>query len=83
MIELEGAIRRALGNLGRVDGHDAGSAEMNIFIFADHPKLAFQAIKQLLGTRDFMPELKVAFREVGQDDFTVIHPPSLTHFAIM
>ncbi len=57
MIELEETIMRSLGNLGKVDGHDAGSGEMNIFILTDHPKLAFQAIKQLLGTRDFMPEL--------------------------
>jgi len=82
MIELEETIMRSLGNLGKVDGHDAGSGEMNIFILTDHPKLAFQAIKQLLGTRDFMPELKVAFREIGKDDFTILHPTGLSHFAI-
>jgi hypothetical protein len=83
MIELEEAIARSLGNLGRVDGHDAGSGEMNIFIFTDHPKPAFDRIKQLLGTRDFMPKLKVAFRLVGKDEFTTLHPADLVHFAIV
>lgn len=82
MIELEETIIRSLGNLGKVDGHDAGSGEMNIFILTDHPKLAFQAIKQLLGTRDFMPELKVAFREIGKDEFIILHPAGLSYFAI-
>ncbi len=82
MIELEESIMRNVGNLGDVDGHDAGSGEMNIFILTEHPKLAFDRIKQLLGTRDFMPELKVAFRVIGKDEFTILHPADLTHFSI-
>jgi hypothetical protein len=82
MIELEETIMKSLGNLGKVDGHDAGSGEMNIFILTDHPKLAFQGIKQLLGTRDFMPDLKVAYREIGKDEFTILHPAGLSYFAI-
>jgi hypothetical protein len=82
MIELEETIRKSLGNLGKVDGHDAGSGEMNIFILTDHSKLVFQVIKQFLGTRDFMPELKVACREIGKDKFSIIHPAGLCSFAI-
>ena len=82
MIELEETIMRSLGNLGSVDGHDAGSGEMNIFILTDEPELSFKRVKQVLGTKDFMPDLKVAFREVGKDEFTILHPKDLTHFAI-
>ena len=82
MIELEETIMRSLGNLGKIDGHDAGSGEMNIFFHTDHPKLAFERIKQVLGTKDFMPDLKVAFREIGKDEFTILHPAGLDHFAI-
>ena len=32
MIELEETIIKGIGSLGKVDGHDAGSGEMNIFI---------------------------------------------------
>jgi hypothetical protein len=65
LIELEDAIIAGIGNLGEVDGDDMGAGEMNIFIDTDHPKLAFDAIKSLLGTRDFMPHLKAAFRDIG------------------
>jgi hypothetical protein len=82
MVELEEAIIKHLGTLGNVDGHDAGSGETNIFIITEHPKLAFERIKQLLGTKDFMPDLKVAYREIGHDTFTIIHPTDLTHFVI-
>ena len=37
---------------------------------------------QVPGTKDFMPDLKVAYREVGKDEFTILHPTGLTHFAI-
>ena len=82
MIELEEVIMRSLGNLGKVDGHDAGSGEMNIFILTEHPKLAFERVKQVLGTKDFMPDLKVAYREVGKEEFTILHPAGLTNFSI-
>ncbi|SRR5258706_6225480 len=82
LIELEDAIIGSLGNLGKADGHDAGSGEMNIFIHTDHPQPAFQRIKQLLGTRDFLPELKVAYREMGTDEFIILHPEELGRFSI-
>jgi hypothetical protein len=33
-------------HLGDVDGHDAGSAEMSIFMLTDHPEAAFNRIQQ-------------------------------------
>jgi hypothetical protein len=82
MIELEEIIINGLSNLGDVDGHDAGSGEMNIFILTDDPKLAFERIKSLPCTIELLPDVKVAFREIGTDEFTIIHPPNLTHFTI-
>ena len=82
LIELEDSIIAGIGTLGEVDGHDMGVAEMNIFVRTDHPTLAFQKIKSLLGTKDFMPELKVAYRDVGKDNFTILFPADLNHFTI-
>ena len=82
MIEIEETIIRGIGPLGKVDGHDAGSGEMNIFIFTDEPQVAFDRIKSVLGTRDFMPDLKAAFRQIGSDNFTIVHPEGLAHFSI-
>jgi hypothetical protein len=81
-IELENYIIAGLGNLGEVDGHDMGVGEINIFVHTDRPKLAFERIRSLVGTNDFMPELKAAFRDVGKDDFTIVYPLGLTRFTI-
>jgi hypothetical protein len=82
MIELEEIIIGHLANLGCVDGHDAGSGEMNIFILTDSPKAAFDRIGQMPAIRNVMPDLKAAYREIGKDDFTILHPIGLTRFTI-
>lgn len=82
MIALEETIIKGLGNLGNVDGHDAGSGEMNIFVITDQPQLAFEKIKSLLGSKNIMPGLKVAYRVVGTNKFTIIYPANLTSFAV-
>lgn len=82
MIEIEEVVIEGLSSLGKVDGHDAGSGEMNIFIFTDHPKLAFERVERILGTKDFTPDLKAAYREVGKDEFTILYPEDLSYFAI-
>jgi hypothetical protein len=83
IVAIEELIGAKLGNVGRVDGHDAGSGEMNIFIFTDHPKLCFQAIQDVLGASDFQRGVKVAFREARGDAYTVLYPPGLTQFVII
>ena len=82
LIELEDRISAGFGNLGKVSGHDMGVGEMNIFVRTNHPKLAFDKFKLLLGTQDFMPQLKAAYRDVGKDNSTILHPPVLRHFSI-
>ena len=82
MIELENNIISGLGNLGEVDGHDMGAGEMNIFVRTNHPKLAFEKIKEIPEIVEFMPDLKAAYRDVGTDIFTIVYPPGLKHFMI-
>jgi hypothetical protein len=82
MIELEKIIIGSLANLGSVDGHDAGSGEMNIFILTDFPEAAFDRIRQMPAMRNVMPDLKVACHEIGKDTFTILHPAGLIRFTI-
>ena len=82
LIMLEEAIIDGLGSTGDVDGHDAGSGEMNIFVLTDDPKLAFDRIKTIPDVGDHLLNMKVAFREVGKHEFTIIHPHDLKSFAI-
>ena len=60
MIEIEDALVEKLSGGNEVDGHDAGSGEMNIFIRTDNPKRAFNEIKGILGSRDFWVDARVA-----------------------
>jgi hypothetical protein len=82
MIELEEKIMQGLGDLGEVDGHDAGAAEMNVFILTDQPEFAFERVKDIVGTKDFMPDLKAAYREVGTNEYTILYPEGLTRFSL-
>jgi len=82
MIELENGIIGAIGELGKVDGHDMGVGETNIFIHTNKPTATFKRIRATPSTNDFMPEMKAAYRKIGGDDFTIVYPPGLTKFTI-
>ena len=83
MIAIEELLIEWLGDLGDVDGHDAGSGEVNIFINTDQPKEAFERIGQALGEQGFMSDLRAAYRLNGEDRFTLLYPAGLAHFAIV
>src|SRR5437016_1663090 len=78
LIQLENSVIAGLGNLGEVDGHDVGSGEMSILVRTDKPREAFERVSTVLGTADFMPQLRAAYREVGKDGFVVLYPPGST-----
>lgn len=80
-IEVENAIADRLGDLGSVDGHDAGSGEMNIFIITPDPRAAFDRIRDLLSATD-LREPKVAYRAIGTDSWTMVHPAGRAQFRI-
>ena len=63
IVELEEKLVPTLGNLGNVDGNDMGSGDANIFILTDQPELAFGRLRSTL---ENVPDLKVAYHEVGK-----------------
>jgi hypothetical protein len=82
MVESEQRIEALLGTLGRVDGHDAGSGEGNLFIFTDEPTLAFQKALPCLDekSRDFA---RAAYKEVEGETFTILWPPGAKEFRVL
>ena len=44
LVVLEESLSKHLANCADVDGHDAGSGEMNIFLLTDDPVQAFGII---------------------------------------
>jgi hypothetical protein len=82
MIEIENALVKNLSDADDVDGHDAGSGEVNIFIGTDDPKRAFNEVKAILGTRDLWADARVAYREVAGSEYTILWPKDLTEFKV-
>lgn len=82
MIWVEEALINGLGEIAEVDGHDAGSGEVNIFLLTDEPDQAFREAIRVLGSKDFMVGLRAAFRERTRDEYQVIWPNGLTEFSV-
>jgi hypothetical protein len=67
LIALEETIRRGLGDLDILDGHDIGSGEMNI---TDDPKSAFEKAKHLLGPGNGVYQLTAGYRDFDEKTMT-------------
>jgi len=82
MIAIEDVLIEKLSKNCKVDGHDAGSGEMNIFIHTDDPRSAFTEVKTILGSRDFWVDARVAYRELTKNEYSILWPEDLDHFKI-
>ena len=82
MIEIEDTLIQRLSAVHEVDGHDAGSGEMNIFIRTDDPQRAFAEIQGILDSRDFWVDARAAYREVRGGKYVVLWPSNLTDFGV-
>ena len=83
MIRIEDALTSGIGDVARVDGHDAGSGEMNIFLLTDDPLQAFQDVRKLLDGIRATDTLRAAFRELTSDDYKILWPPGLASFSVV
>jgi len=82
MVEVEDAIEQALPPGSVVDGHDAGSGEVNIFIHTDEPDRVFEMLKATLADSDALDTARVAFREQTGSEYTTLWPEGLEGFKV-
>jgi hypothetical protein len=82
MIEIENLLIKALPNDDRVDGHDAGSGELNIFIEADDPERTYHLIRSALSHRGEWSKIRIAYRNVEGGPYTVLWPRDLHQFGV-
>jgi hypothetical protein len=80
LIETENLLIEGLAGRNKVDGHDAGSGELNIFIFTDDPVECFGEVKAILAGRKEWDGVRAGFREIGEDDYTILWPKHLSKF---
>jgi hypothetical protein len=82
IIGMEDLLMESLPEAHVVDGHDAGSGEMNIFIHTNAPRKAFAEVKLILGTRDLWGTVRAGYRRSDGSEYTVLWPPNATEFSI-
>jgi hypothetical protein len=82
VLAAQDALTDDIGDLALVDGHDAGSGEVNIFLLTDNPELAFGEAKRILTKKHLATGLRAAFRERTRGDYQVIWPAELTSFSV-
>lgn len=82
LLEIEELLIENLEGGSEVDGHDAGSGEMNIFILTNDPRSTFERVQAILKSRRPWAKVRVAFREIGADQFTILWPQNLTEFSV-
>jgi len=78
MIALEDELIGRLGSSAKVDGHDCGSGEMNIFIHTNEPSKTFEKIRPVVAKRKLIENLIAAYRERTGEDYTVVWPIGFT-----
>jgi hypothetical protein len=76
MIKIENELIAKIGRRGleKVDGHDMGQNEMNVFVMTDDPLRTFEKCKDVFLAHGLMDKFRAAYREVLKDGFTIIWP---------
>lgn len=82
LVAFEEGIAVGLGDAAVVDGHDIGSGEFNVFVLTDDPYATFQRIQEALGNHPPPYPVKIAYRELRGEKYTILWPPDLSDFTI-
>lgn len=82
LIKVEDILIKRLSESHEVDGHDAGSGEMNIFIVTNDFRKAFGEVKAVLQDEELWVDARIACREVDKHEYTILWPKGLNKFKI-
>jgi hypothetical protein len=82
MIELEEVLIKEISGESKVDGHDAGQGEMNIFILTNSPKQLFSELRLLLANNQMLANVRAGFRDLERNDFEPVWPPGAKTFSV-
>lgn len=82
LIEAEDALSEQFTDKHEVDGHDVGSAEMNIFVLTNDFGKAFEEAKVILQAEGLWKGVRLAYRETDKSRYTVLWPKGLKEFKV-
>lgn len=83
IIAVETALIDVMPGGSEVDGHDAGSGEMNIYVRTNEPARLFNELKSVLADSGLLAGARVAFREQSKSAYTVLWPEGLKSFKVI
>ena len=73
LLSIELQLITLLGDEHKVEGHELGAEEMNIFIHTDDPNGVFDIVKKSLTPLE-LDTMKAAFREMSGETNIVVWP---------
>ena len=82
LVAIENEFTESLSADHHVDGHDAGSDEANIFITTNSPEDAFEEVREICDGSELKRGMRVAYREVSGDEYTILWPRGLRVFTV-
>jgi hypothetical protein len=74
LVALEEHLEAIEDLRAEVDGHDLGSDEANIFLFADDPSRTFTHCLPAIRAAGLVSVLSAAYRKTGEDEYIRIWP---------
>ena len=74
LIEIEDSLIEGLSGRVDVTGHEIGRDEADIFIDTDDPQETFEKAKSILASLGYLDGVRAAFREISEDESTVLWP---------
>jgi hypothetical protein len=83
MMCAEESLIKGLPNDSKVDGHDVGSGQVNIFIWTNTPRRTFGHVMQILKAVDSWDDVRAAYREVEGEEYVVLWPGNLRGFSVL
>lgn len=83
MIAVEDLLIDKLGSQCKVDGHDFGSGETNIFVHTSDPFRAFEEIRTILSGQKVWHSARIAYRQFDETEYHVLWPPGTAKFNVL
>jgi hypothetical protein len=81
-VAFEDSLIKYLPASNKVDGHDCGTDEFNIFILTDEPDQTLNAADKIRLSSSTVQRPIAAYRSVRGEDYVVLWPPEYKGFSI-
>jgi hypothetical protein len=82
MIAVEDLLIEKLSEKSKLDGHDFGSAEANIFVRTVDAQETLEEMRTILSGHRLWPQAVIAYRQIDGREYTVVWPPGTMTFNV-